>query len=401
MAGMDANAAGNPPLDSFYGAINTNGDGNLIWHERFDDIVDNIGYDDTFNSTVTIGSNGYYLDTVYGYNYLVGANGNAVMLIGSGSQFSLNIGIHAPTITPTSSVWIYPVNITNAANYTPITNAFAPGELVDLYGNFGVATNVDSALPIPTELSGVQVFVNGTAAPVYLVSANQISALVPYEVSGNYFATFQVEVNGSKSNSVTVYVDNSSPGIYTLAQNGQGSSAILHADYSEVTDSSPAVPGETVLLFMNGLGNVTPTVADGAVGPSSPLSYSDEELTTGCPSLTLTPAIPCIIVTLYDSAGDAAAGTVQFAGLAPCCVGLYQVNFTLPSSGLVSGDAYIGFETLEGLTDLSTIALSSGFTGTAVPAATRSNPKLRHHPASYRKRTTNHRRALPDRVLER
>ena len=168
------------------------------------------------------------------------------MLIGSNQQFSLIVGIHAPSFTPTSTVWINPIGITNAANYTPITNAYAPGELVNLYGNFGVSTQVAPALPFPTTLGGVQVLVNGQAAPVYLVSQNQISALIPYEIAGESFATFQVAVNGSKSNPVTVYVDNSAPGIYTLTENGIGAGAILHADYSEVTDSSPAKPGETV-----------------------------------------------------------------------------------------------------------------------------------------------------------
>ena len=77
-------------------------------------------------------------------------------------------------------MWISPLGITNAANYTPITSALRSGELVTLYGTFGVATKVDSVLPIPTTVSGVQVFVNGLAAPVYAVSQNQISALIPY-----------------------------------------------------------------------------------------------------------------------------------------------------------------------------------------------------------------------------
>ena len=72
------------------------------------------------------------------------------MLIGSNQQFSLIIGIHAPSFTPASTVWINPIGITNAANYTPITNAYAPGELVSLNGNFGVSTEVAQGLPIPT-----------------------------------------------------------------------------------------------------------------------------------------------------------------------------------------------------------------------------------------------------------
>lgn len=379
MAGMDANTQTSPPLDAFYGSINANGAGQLFWHERFDDVVDGVAYDDTFNIPVTIGSDGSYYDGTY--NYLAGANGTGFMIVGSGTQFSLNIGVHAPSITPTSTVWINPIGITNAANYTPITNAYAPGELVSIYGSFGVSTRVDDVLPIPTELSGVQVMVNGTAAPVYLVSGSQISAVIPYDVTGDTFATFQVIVNGAKSNSVTVYSDASSPGIYTLTENGIGGGAILHSNYSEVTDSSPAVAGETVQLFMNGLGAVTPTVADGAAGGSDPLSISNESSD--------------IAIYLLDSLGDEAQAQVQFAGLAPGIVGLYQVNFTIPSSGLANGDVDIAFNTDEGVSDMATIALS-GFSQSAVKTDNhRRIPKLR---VATHTKTRKDRRALPPRT---
>ena len=186
IGGMDATVSSTGSfLDAFYGSINAgNGGGNLLRHQRFDDVVDVFTYDDTFNTAVTIGSNGSYYDGTY--NYLVGANGGAFLLVGSGDQFSLNIGVHAPSVSPTSTVWIDPIGITNAANFTPITNAFAPGEFISLFGNFGVSAQTDKIFPIPTDLGGVQVLVNGRPAPVYLVSANQINALIPYEVSGSY-----------------------------------------------------------------------------------------------------------------------------------------------------------------------------------------------------------------------
>jgi len=393
ISGMDAGlgglSTGGNFLDSFYGSINTNGSGNLIWHQRLDDIVDIATFDSTFNTPVTIGSNGTYYDGTY--NYLAGASGGALMVVGSGSQFSLNIGVKAPSITPTSAIWINPIGITNAANFTPITNAYAPGELVDIFGTFGVSTDVDTAIPIPTKLNGVQVMVNGTPAPVYLVSASQISAIIPYEVSTDFFLTFQVIANGSKSNSVTVYEDGSSPGIYTLSQNGLGAGAILHSNFTEVTDSSPARPGETVLLFMNGLGTVTPSVADGAAGPSNPLSYSDE-FNAGL-----------IGVILSDSSGNFAPADVPFAGLAPCCAGLYQVNFTLPSSDSIgNGDVFVVFETLEAQNVMSTIAVS-GFTGAAIPASADA-PKMvrpRIGMATHSRGVQSHRRALPERTKER
>lgn len=381
-AGIEDYVAGPPDfLDAFYGSISSNGNGTLLTHERFDDVVDVDTYDNTLNTSVTIGANGSYYDGSI-YTYLAGSNGTALMEIGSNQQFSLIIGIHAPSFTAPSSsaVWIDPIGITDAANYTPITNAYAPGELVTLYGNFGVSTQTDTALPIPTTLGGVQVLVNGQAAPVYQVSQNQVSALIPYEVSGQYFATFQAVVNGTKSNQVTVYVGNSAPGIYTVTESGTGAGAILHSNYALVTSSSPAMPGETVEMFMNGLGPVTPQVADGAAAPSSPLSESVEAANT---------------VVFLEDAEDFAQANVAFAGLAPGLAGLYQVNFTVPSSGLSNGNVDIVFGTQEALNDMATISLS-GFSSRAVQIVPSQRASRRAIRAVARgPRIRNSRRALP------
>jgi uncharacterized protein (TIGR03437 family) len=371
-------------LDAFYGSVSTNGGGSLITHQRLDDVLFLDTFDNTFNTKVTIGEDGSYYDGSI-YTYLTGAGGAAFMQIGSNEQFSLIVGIRAPSLKPDSTVWINPIGITNAANYSPITNAYAPGELVSLYGNFGVATHVAPSLPFLTTLDGVQVLVNGQPAPVYLVSQNQISALIPYEVAGSPFATFQVVVNDSKSNLVTVYVDNTAPGIYTLTQNGMGQAAILHANQTEVSSSNPAKPSETVIMFMNGLGPVTPQVEDGVAAPGKPLSLSVESRS---------------IEVLLDDGENLGFAEVSFAGLAPGFAGLYQVNFTLPDSGLKNGDVHIALETVEAENEMATINLS-GFTE-GFPVGLSSGRASRHlRRAGLRNTSVRHgksvRRALPDR----
>jgi uncharacterized protein (TIGR03437 family) len=385
-AGME-DSVGSPSsfLDAFYGSVSTNGGGALIWHERFDDVVDVDTFDNTFTRNVTIGADGTFYDGNF-YTYLAGANGAAVMLIGSNQQFSLIVGVRAPAFPPASTVWIDPVNITDAANYTPITNAYAPGELVNLYGNFGVATHVAPALPFSTTLEGVQVLVNGQAAPVYLVSKNQISALIPYEIAGEYFATFQVVVNGSKSNPVTVYVDNSAPGIYTLAQNGMGEAAIVHANGTGVSDGSPAKPGETVIMFMNGLGPVSPQVGDGTAAPSSPVSTSLEAAD---------------ISVFLDDGQNLAPAVVSFAGLAPGFAGLYQINLTLPDGGLNDGDVFIAFGTNEALNEMATISVSGFSAADAQTVFGRASRRRGRAPSpTHGRHAGKLRRALPPRTSE-
>jgi uncharacterized protein (TIGR03437 family) len=387
-AGLEDAAPGSENfLDAFYGSISANGAGALITHERFDDVVDVATYDNTFNAPVTIGSDGSFYDGNV-YTYLAGANGKALMLIGSNQQFSLIVGVHAPAYTPTPTLWLDPVGITEAANYTPITNSFSPGELVNLYGTFGgVSGQAATTLPIPITIGGVQVLVNGQPAPIDFVSETQISTLIPYEIVGDSFVTFQVVIGGSKSNPVTVYAGNTAPGIYTLTENGIGAGAILHANFTAVTTSSPAQPGETVVMFMSGLGPVTPGVGDGAAAPASPVSQSVESVDIG--------------IFLGDPSNGFLEANVSFAGLAPFFAGLYQVNFSVPQDGLTNGDNTIAFETIEGLNEMATISLS-GFSNTSGLFATGTHaPLLRSHAVAARAASGRHvrsfRRALPDR----
>jgi uncharacterized protein (TIGR03437 family) len=392
LAGMAADLSGSCSttilycLDAFYGSMNTNGNGNTIWHERLDDVVDVQTYDNTFNLAIPTGPSPPYDGTYY---YLASANGQAVMSIGSQSEFSLSIGVQAPAVAPPSGVWINPIGVLNAANYTPITNAYAPGEIVALSGNFGVLAQSSVGYPVPTELGNVKVLVNGLESPVLFVSNDQIYAIIPYEVSGDYFDTFQVVVNGSKSNSVTVYADSSAPGFFTLPGNGLGGATALHANGNEVTDSDPATAGERIKVFLTGLGVVTPAIPDGVAGPVSPLSYSNEYLTDA------------VAVYLDDGVDFVQAG-LTFAGTAPGAAGLDRMDFTLPTSGLVNGDVHLTLETNEAQNEMATIAVT-GYSQRRIDQG--SSHALvrpgRHAPgagvAHGRTHVESHRRGLPAR----
>src|SRR5207248_8553442 len=130
--------------------------------------------------------------------------------------------------------------------------------------------------------------------------------------AGNTFSVAQIQVtnNGVPSNIVTVPVNKTAPGVFTLPQTGLGDAAAVHnSDGTVITPSNPAHPSEVIAVFLTGLGTVFPPVPDGAAPPVSPLS-----LTTN----TITAAVAGV------------AAPVAFAGLAPTLAGLYQVNLTVP-----------------------------------------------------------------------
>jgi uncharacterized protein (TIGR03437 family) len=239
------------------------------------------------------------------------------------SAYEIYFGVQVPQLSG-SGVFLNPLGVVNAASFAPPGNPISPGQFVALFGTGLAAGTAVAKPPYPAQLSGVSVQVNGKAAPIYFVSPGQINFLVPYAAGGST-ATIVVRNNNTTSNPVTVPVAATAPGIYTLDQSGSGAGAILHADYSVVDASNPAAAGETVLVYLTGMGTVTPTLADGTAG---------------------TPG------TLYRSnAGDIAVlvagkpGTVLFDGLAPGYPGLYQINVTLPAPLANTGSLPLAIQT--------------------------------------------------------
>jgi uncharacterized protein (TIGR03437 family) len=325
-------ANGNNNVDSFYGSVLALGEGDLIYHERLT-FFDAAAGDFTGDYQYQFGSDGTYNDG--GLENILGAGGQALLQVGVSTFYSLTANFMAQNYTG-GKVFIDPLRIWNAANFAPVTNPVAPGEYVTIFGT-GLSTSTASAqsFPLPTNMGGAQVAINGRLAPLSYVSPTQINLLVPYATSEDS-AVFQVTTNNVTSNQVTMYTNLTAPGVFALTSNGGafapgvGPAAVLHANYTLVTPSSPAVAGETLQLYLTGLGSVTPAVNDGAAAPSSSLSTVDET----------------IVIYIADANGNFVQANVSFQGLAPGFAGLYQVNFVVPS-GLASGLAEINVGTDE------------------------------------------------------
>jgi uncharacterized protein (TIGR03437 family) len=233
-----------------------------------------------------------------------------------------------PTMSGTG-VFIDPQRVLNGANFA-VGYPISPGGFVTLFGSgLGPQTAaVARSFPFPTTLGGVTVSVNGKLAPVYLVSAQQISFIVPYSTTGTT-ATVIVN-NGTASNPVEVPLAPTAPGIFSLTQNGLGDGAILHANFSAVNEANPASSGEIIQVFLSGMGAVTPTVIEGAAAPSAePLAR-----TTAPMAITI----------------GGRPAEVFYSGLAPGLAGLYQLNVRVPT--LPSGAHSLAVQTLDGFTDM-------------------------------------------------
>ena len=322
-------------LDSYFGAFNAipgSAPQTLLGHQRVNDFGGTVNlaygaslYDYTYTSPFSLSGSTY---TTSSTNFIAGAGG--AVLISSGISPSLGLGVSLQAPTPAGTgVYLNPTGVVNSGSDAPFTARIAPGELLTLYGSNLANSTAVAGIPFPTTgLGGVQVTIGGFAAAIYYVSQSQISAIVPYEVTPGTTVNIQVNNNGTLSNVVTQYVSNTAPGVFTQNQNGTGYGEIEHLGIgnsaavagSVVTDPDPAIEGESLAAYLTGLGVVSPAIPDGAAGPSGTLSQTSNTIAV-------------------DFGGT--AGTNDFSGLAPGYSGLYQLNFTVPATGITAGPNYL------------------------------------------------------------
>jgi uncharacterized protein (TIGR03437 family) len=293
----------------------------------------------------------------------------------------------------------------------------APGQLLNLLVQ-GVGATLSqriaaTGLPLPTTLANISVQLTQSAAPqsvaVPLIAVRPVSTCIngtsigsttcsaytvvtvqiPYELVTNCQSATQlcpssatpfvnsaqlvVSENGVAGGAISLNpladqihianlcdIDTSAPLVCSPTP------LITHADGSLVSLSSPASPGEEIVIYALGLGITKPAVPTGQATPSpAPVALNVSEVnfefganegsSKGVPlSLTVcstTPTCPF---------------TPLFAGLTPTSVGLYQVNFVVPTP--TQGVIACGSGILSNLT-LTIVGLTS-FDGAGICVAT-------------------------------
>jgi uncharacterized protein (TIGR03437 family) len=185
----------------------------------------------------------------------------------------------------------------------------APGAIASIYGS-GLSSTSGGTTPVtarPTQFGGTQVLIGGIAAPLFYVSANQVDLQIPLELAPNQKYSVLAFSSNLPAIPETITLGAAAPGLLTLPD---GSVLAQRQDGSFVSSTAPAKPGEALVIYLVGMGSVNPTLPSGQAAPSSPLSV-----------VNLAP-----VMTL-----DGATITPFFAGLTPRYVGLYQINFLVPS----------------------------------------------------------------------
>jgi uncharacterized protein (TIGR03437 family) len=212
--------------------------------------------------------------------------------------------------------------VVNAASY--LEGSVAPGEIVTIFGTalgpiVGLNATVDSKGYIETTLANVTVTFNGYPAPILYASATQINAIVPFELAGASNASVEATFASARSNSITLPVTPSEPGIFSADASGKGPGAILDTTYHLVSTTNPVSAGSIIQVFATGQGQTSPGGVDGLIEPG----------TLPLPSPLLAPGA---------TVGGIGA-TIQYIGDAPGQVaGAVQINIVIPA-GVASGPA--------------------------------------------------------------
>lgn len=253
--------------------------------------------------------------------------GIASAVVNAGSQIgeqSFTAALAGVTVSFDGRVRAIPMISANGvvnASSNAIGPGVSPGSYISIYGaDLSEATRVFSTSYLPVSLAGVSVSFDapqaGLSLPGHLhfVSPGQINVQVPWELQGLASVQMKVSIGDNQSALYTVPLTAYSPGFWEgpdVSGTGQLLARAEDEQYNIISTGNPVGRGHIIQFFCNGLGPVTNQPQSGEGSPAASLAETQVKPT----------------VTIGGQDAD-----VQFSGLTPFSVGLYQVNVVVPAS---------------------------------------------------------------------
>ncbi len=208
----------------------------------------------------------------------------------------------------------------------------APGSIVSVFGVGlgpwkGLATGLQpGGSRLKTESNGMSLTVNGVPCPLFYVSFNQVNCQMPFEVTGQTRVSLVATFAGVTSPTEFARIAPVAPGLF------QG--AVANAVTNRVISSAlPARPGDYLVFYMTGLGQV-----EGG-GTTGQVVTGPQRASAGFRAQVNWKDVP-----------------LDYVGLTPGFVGLYQVNIRLPND-LPPGNTSFNFS----LRDNPLIGIAASF----------------------------------------
>ena len=201
---------------------------------------------------------------------------------------------------------IFPASTTPAA--VPGTPGSTPPNVI------AAGTESASSFPLATTLADTQVLVNGTPSSLFFVSPGQINLPLSLDLPGGG----SVDVQAIRASTGQIYgggeiqLTSASPGLFVIGGGQTGQAAALNEDSTVNSATNPVLRGHVIQLFGTGQGSVPGAPPDGQPG-TGPLP---------------TPSNPQILL----GSAFVPEANIQYSGLAPALVGVWQINFQVPAN---------------------------------------------------------------------
>jgi len=241
-------------------------------------------------------------------------------------------------LTPTTAAPPPTINSNGVVDAAGYRASVAPGGIASAFGAALASGTANSAvLPLPLTLAGASLALGGKSAPLFFASPGQINFQIPWELAGLTQSSMVATASSVVGNPQPVAMNVVSPGIFTVNSTGSGQGVVtIAATGQTATAATPAPRGQYITIYCSGLGPVSNQPSTGAASPTSPASN--------------TLLIPTVAI-------GGVQAPVQFSGLTPGLVGLYQINVLVPST-VIPGSAVTLALTINGVSSNSvTIAV--------------------------------------------
>lgn len=240
---------------------------------------------------------------------------NAYVLTASGLNI---VPLTTPVITERPAV--PPAGVVNVGNFTATA---APNGLISIFGQNLAAPATASAAPLPLTLGGTCVTINNSPIPLLMTSGGQINAQVPPELAAGRYSIMVRSIDRKiSSQAVQMTVSKYAPAV--LADSQTKRALVFRPNGQAVTNDDPAKRDEPLVMYAIGLGNPKGGVrlTSGVPAPTDKLAETD----------TLE-----LYFKKVETEADKTRGfrtqeqmIVDWSGLVPGYVGLYQINFRVP-----------------------------------------------------------------------
>jgi len=205
------------------------------------------------------------------------------------------------------------INRNGVVNMASYTTSVAPGGLISIFGQAMASSATASLTPLPNLLGGSCVTVNNRPLPLLMTTPTQINAQLPPDLAaGRYTLVIRAADRKTASASYALTVSKYAPAVFVDPVTGQA--AIYHPDGSPVTKQRPAKRDQMLTIYATGLGATKGgKVAAGMPAPSDPLAVTDP-----------------VKVFFGDPSWQQSEMIVEWSGLMPGAIGIYQINVRVP-----------------------------------------------------------------------